>query len=71
MLNSGLRIIFFDMIDATASLWVSVVVMVVVFLISFVFCFWLPKVHHEMTHQNKNWKPKIKDQFITILHQTQ
>lgn len=37
MLNSGLRIIFFDMIDATTSLWVSVVVMVVEFLISFVF----------------------------------
>ena len=35
--NNGLRIILFDMIDATASLWVSVVVMAVVFWVSFVF----------------------------------
>lgn len=41
--NSGLWIILFDMIDATASLWVSVVVMVVVFWVSFVFLFLTPQ----------------------------
>lgn len=58
MLNSGLRIIFFDMIDTTTSLWVSVVVMVVEFLISFVFDY--PRFTMKWLTKTKTENPKIK-----------